>query len=221
MAIVPSGSGSVMASRATSMDALDFFPTPPWATRALCEHVLPVTKGSTAWEPAAGEGHMAHVLKEYFANVHASDVHDYGAGFDIGSFVGIGADHAECPFRPDWIITNPPFSLALEFAERSIDEAACGVALLVRSVWAESATRFERLFSVRPPWAIAQFVERVPMVKGRWDPSASTATGYAWFIWKNDAPQSETLFKWIPPGCRKSLTRTSDIERFSVQKLEA
>jgi hypothetical protein len=33
---------------------------------------------SLVWEPACAEGHMARALGEYFAEVEASDVHDYG-----------------------------------------------------------------------------------------------------------------------------------------------
>jgi hypothetical protein len=33
-------SHAVMAQRAEAKDSLDNFPTPPWATRALIEHVL-------------------------------------------------------------------------------------------------------------------------------------------------------------------------------------
>jgi hypothetical protein len=47
----------------------------------------------------------------------------------------------------------------------------------------ESSGRYEGIFSRTPPAAFAQFVERVPMVKGRLDRKASTATGYAWLIW--------------------------------------
>jgi hypothetical protein len=56
-----------------------------------------------------------------------------------------------------------------------------------RSVWAEGRDRYERLFSKKPPTMIAQFVERVPMTKGRWDPEADTATSYAWFVLHRDA----------------------------------
>jgi hypothetical protein len=47
------------------------------------------------------------------------------------------------------------------------------------------------LFRDRPPTLYAPFVERVPMVKGRWDPGASTATSYAWFVWRK-APVGST-----------------------------
>jgi hypothetical protein len=133
---VPKGSTSVMARRVEPPDSLDMFPTPPWATRALIEHVLtPAAVGDeSCWEPAAGEGHMSEVLAEYFGAVIASDVYDYGKGHMIGSLVGEGTD--VLPSRSvDWIITNLPFRHAVEFAERAIECATDGVALLVRSVW--------------------------------------------------------------------------------------
>jgi hypothetical protein len=208
-----------MAQRATPPDALDFFPTPPWATRALAECVLPKLGISLAdavvWEPASGEGHMVHVLAEYAGETWASDVHHYGPGQRVGSFVGAGPDVIERPAaRIDWIITNPPFALAEDFALRAIEEAEIGAALLVRSVWAEGGGRYERIFSKFPPLAVAQFAERVPMVKGRWNPAASTATSYAWFIWLRDACVGTQLI-WIPPGQRAQLTRADDVARFA------
>lgn len=213
----PSGNLSVMASRRSDPHALDFFPTPPWATRALFLDTVEFPFEKTrVWEPAAGEGHMAEVIRDLGCEVHASDVHDYGRGYDIGSFVGEGPDVARCPFRPDWVVTNPPFNLALEFAERGLREARRGVALLVRSVWSEGAERYARLFKINPPSIIAQFCERVPMVAGRWDPKASTATSYAWYIWfVTDGPGHRTEFCWIPPGARSRHTRNSDITRFA------
>jgi hypothetical protein len=38
-----------------------------------------------------------------------------------------------------------------------------------------------------PPTKFAHFVERVPMVKGRLDWKATTATGYAWLVWEKRA----------------------------------
>jgi hypothetical protein len=54
----------------------------------------------------------------------------------------------------------------------------------------------------------AQFVERVPMVKGRLDRKATTATGYAWFVWEHGHAKSAQLV-WIPP-CRKLLEKHAD-----------
>lgn len=223
---IPRGHTAVMANRAEPPDSLDLFPTPPWATRALCEHVISPEdmRRLIVWEPAAGMGHMSGPLAEYFAAVAVSDVFDYGLGHQIGSFVGEGADVIQGQ-TADWIITNPPFKLADDFAERAVEIATRGVALLVRSVWAEGGDRYRRLFSVRPPTIIAQFVERVPMTKGRWDPTATTATSYAWFVWAKKAclvgdqlpgeMLRGTRFVWIPPGCRKRLTKADDAARFA------
>lgn len=227
-----------MASRVEPWDGLDFFPTPPWATRALMEHVIgtPFLAGlpprGSVWEPACGMGHMSDVLAEYFARVHASDVFDYGYGYSVGSFVGgSGPDIAHCPFEADWLIFNPPFNLALQFVLRARRLARCGVAVLVRSSWIEGQRRWRGLFRQFPPTVIAQFVERVPMTKGRWDPKASTATAYSWVVWRTDegSSRSENLprttgvvsapLMWIPPGQRKLLTRPTDADRFAVRTL--
>jgi hypothetical protein len=228
---VASGGTAVMARRVEPPGSLDYFPTPPWATRALLNHVLaqtPIFRNElhSCWEPAAGEGHMAEVLREYFTHVHATDVHDYGKRYGVGSFVGEGLDVAsyspcaDCAREhaaPDWVITNPPFNLAVEFAERALREAKVGVALLVRTAWAEGAERFARLFRTTPPATIAFFVERVPMTKGRWDPNASSATSYTWFVWRQEALRLglKTTAMWIPPGQRKALERPLDRKRFA------
>jgi hypothetical protein len=91
----------------------------------------------------------------------------------------------------DWIITNPPFRLAERFALKALSLANTGVALLVRTVFIESVGRHERLFSKFKPAFVAQFTERVAIVKGRLDPKASTATGYAWVVWLK-CPTSKT-----------------------------
>ena len=220
---IASGHTAVMAQRHEPPDSLDFFPSPPWSTRALCEHVIGVDHchGRSVWEPAAGEGHMADVLAEYFGHVRASDVHDYGCHHAIGSFTGSGPDviawNNQHHSDPDWIITNPPFTLAAEFAQRAIREARHGVALLVRTAWLEGGERWRTLFSIMPPATVALFAERVPMVKGRWDPDASTATSYAWVVWRKPfmAFDPETRLVWIPPGQRKALEKPDDRKRFA------
>ena len=198
-------SHAVMAQRFEPHDSLDYFPTPLWATRALFEHCIDVA-ALPVWEPACGDGSMCRAIGEYAGAVAASDVHDYGWGHTVHDFLQ--------PFLPDgikcaeWIVTNPPFRLAQEFVERGLDIAERGIAILVRSVFIESAGRYEGLFRHRPPAIMAQFVERVPMVKGRLDRAASTATSYCWLIWTAE-PVKETRLAWIPP-CRARLERATD-----------
>lgn len=227
-------SRAVVERRSEAPDSLDFFPTPPWATRALLG-VLGQIGGyvwdeCNVWEGACGEGHMAEVLREQFARVHASDVHDYGCGYDVGSFIGVGADVAMWPYgsRPNWFITNPPFNEAETFLDRALDVAEDGVAFLLRLSWLATQGRYERVYSQRPPSKILQFTDRVPMVKGRWDPDASTATEYAWFVWEqalrwramaSNLPPHAPVF-WIPPGAPQRYSAPDDRARFAAWSLE-
>lgn len=213
-ALIPFGSTAVMSSRREPPNSLDFFPTPPWATRALLRHVLPsVLDGmhlSSAWDPCCGEGHMAEVLCEDIAIVKASDVFDYGKGYLVADF--LDADTKILP-RCDLIAMNPPFNAALAFAEKAFTQATV-VAMLLRTAWIEGEDRYSRLFRDRPPTVFAPFVERVAMLRGRWEPLASSATSYAWFVWVQGAQPRSPL--WIPPGCKRSLTRPADAARFGA-----
>lgn len=203
-------SHAVMAQRVEPTDSSDDFPTQPWATRALIEHVLEDRRTlhkKTCLEPACGAGHMAKVLNEYFGNVDCSDAHRYGYG-DIRDFL----KHPFAPRSVDWVITNPPFVLAEEFVLRSLDIAREGVAIFARSVFIESVKRYRNLFERTPPSKFAQFTERVPLVKGRLDPNVTTATSYAWLVWEKKASNDWPRLMWIPP-CRKKLERKSDYDQ--------
>ena len=194
-----------MQQRSEPHDSLDDFPTPPWATRAICEHLLlagqPLDHCS-AREPAANRGYMVRALNDYFASVEASDIHDYGAGYPVSDYL-FGSDQP----MVDWTFCNPPFRLAEQFIERAARTSRHGFAMLVRTSFVEGVGRYERLFSINPPSIVAQFVERVPMVKGRYDPKASTATSYCWLVWIDG--EDDTRFEWIAP-CRRKLERPGD-----------
>ncbi len=210
----PKGHSAVMAARHEPPDSLDYFPTPPWATRALCEHLLGpewFLKDKSVWEPACGEGHMARVLWEYFSDVHSSDIFDYGHGAIYDFTTGLQCmTFSEPPVtNPDWIITNPPFKTAPDFIRLALLEAKIGVAMLVRTQFLEGQTRYHELFSKFPPISIGQFTERVPMHKGKLTATGSTATAYCWLVWHIHRGRSAPQFRWIPP-CRKQLERPED-----------
>lgn len=209
-------SHAVMAQRVEARDSLDDFPTPPWATRALIEHVIGADqqlKRLSCLEPACGAGHMAKVLEEYFGEVWSGDIYDYGYG-QVRDFLRTPTPAGEV----DWVVTNPPFRHAEEFARKGLNIARLGVAILTRTVFIESVGRYERLFKSNPPTYFAQFTERVPMVKGRLDRKASTATGYCWLVWLKASKTTATQVAWIPP-CRKKLERAADYDLPKVPAL--
>lgn len=218
-------SSAVMQQRSEPHDSLEDFPTPPWATRAVCEWIRQhAALGTSCREPAANRGFMVRPLDEVFPLVLASDIFDYGCGFEQFDF--LFDPHLE---QVDWTITNPPFRLADQFIRRALETSSLGVAVFVRSAFAEGMTRYRELFSVMPPSDILQFSERVVLHKGRLvDPDVkekvwskkkqkyvwrlpSTATAYCWMIWRKDASQADTRFHWIAP-CRSLLTCEGDYD---------
>jgi hypothetical protein len=219
--LLPNAARAIAPTRREPDDSLDFFPTPPFATRALLERVLPhlgVSKIESAWDPAGGEGHIAEVLREYCPAVHASDLFDYGYRVPGQSLVPVGDFLAHGPATApidDWIITNPPFGdLALRFVVHALSLAP-NVAMFFRSQWAvEGIERWDTVFRDRPPTLCAFFVERVPLAKGRFDPEGSTLTAYCWLVWQRGESARPPF--WIPPGCRDVLTRADDAERFTT-----
>ena len=204
-------SHAVMAQRKEPHDSLDFFPTPLWATRALCRELNGIGQNLylySCWEPACGNGAMARPLAEYFKTVDASDVHDYGFGLYNLDFLlpGLSVKGA------DWIITNPPFRLAADFALMAIERADIGVALLVRSVWLESAERYHTIFNKIPPSHVFQFSGRVAIHKDVLAEKGSTATAYSWVVWRKPLTKGphDTILRWIPPTARKELEKPGD-----------
>lgn len=199
---------------------LDLFPTPPWGTRALFKHVFPAlqlpSRIRTAWEPAAGFGHMSDPLSEFCQSVLATDIYPYGPHLDAVLDFRLADSSASLV---DWVITNPPFDHSFEFLEAALKIARKGVAFLVRLAWLESQSRYHSLWTQTPPTVVAAFTERLPMCLGGWDPKLSTATAYAWYIWVRDGSgkwpvvQQHPFFIptfLIPPGCRESLTLETD-----------
>jgi hypothetical protein len=164
------------------------------------------------WEPACGEGHMGKVIK------------DFATGLVIALIFSITGTARLRTIFSMMIRSCGLSGLSPTRHSRWRASSHCGrsiwrtKALLVRTQWIEGIGRYEKLFRDRPPTIYAPFVERVPMVKGRWDPDASTATSYAWFVWLNGASGS-TRVLWTPPGCRRELARPDDVARFAAWSL--
>lgn len=214
-----------MQQRHEAPDSLEDFPTPPWATRALCEFLLsiglPLGK-LTGWEPCCNRGFMVKPMREYLASVRASDVMRYPDWTldDEPELIDFATTGYTEPMV-DLIFGNPPFNLAEMFIAIARCRSRVACAMLVRGAFTEGERRYARLYSKRPPDFELKFSERVVMLKGRLiqsgavDPfaekpgtKASTATSYVWLIWLADG-DADTRARWVPPS-RRRLEREGD-----------
>lgn len=156
----------------------DFYATPPEATRALLAVERKWLPGGTIWEPACGDGAIARVLLEAGYNVYVTDLVDRGFSEGNINFLTTNIDP-----RAAAIITNPPFKLAREFVEASLQRAPY-VAMLLRLAFLEGAAR-KPWFEAAPLARVHVASRRLPMMHrdGWTGPKAGSAVCHAWFVW--------------------------------------
>lgn len=193
--------------------AIDFYGTPPWASRAGAEIAKELWPDAhVVREPACGMMSMAGPLEEYFPQVLPSDVFAHMPDTPIKDFF----DLAQWPDEPDCdlILTNPPFVTAGEFLRLALQRARLGVGVLVRTVWVESADRYELFAGSRPCTHIGFFSERVAMQLGPWEPEATSATSYSWLFWDVSGRLQPLPPRWIGPGTKDRLWRKDDAAKY-------
>lgn len=156
------------------------YETPPCAVEALLR-VEQLPRG--IWEPAAGRGAIANVLRGAGHLVIASDITTYDFPLDFER------DFLTMPVAPigvELVLTNPPYRFATEFVARAL--ALCPrVIMLCRLAFLESAKRAPILDGGQLA-RIHVFVKRLPMMhRDGWaGPRASSAMPFAWFCWSRD-----------------------------------
>jgi hypothetical protein len=152
----------------------DLYETPEWVTEAL---LVWLEVKLNIWEPAAGSGKMARVLKVAGHNVHSTDI---DRGQDFFSIWPVLMGH-------NAIITNPPYDLAAEFCGRALRlmEPVNGlVAMLLRTDFDNAKSRTHL---VRDCPAFAKklvLMKRICwFVEADGKPKASPSFNHAWYIW--------------------------------------
>lgn len=203
----PRVDSNIFVRRNTNYDEhKDDFPTPPWAVRAFFKYVAPELIGQSLIfnEPACGRGFMVKVLKEHKFKVLASDIVDYKKGFKQEDYL------LAKPKNYDVMLTNPPYQYANEFVMKALGEAKIGVAILLRTIWLESVTRYEQLFGPNPPTRVVVFSRRMQAAHGRLVRGGGAMMSHSWFWWDKRCPRKPTTLLWIPPDAQKLLDRESD-----------
>lgn len=147
----------------------DFYPTPSDVTVTLLRF-LELPKETVIWEPACGEMDMVLVMQQEGYSVVATDI-KHGNDF-------LSMTLPEC----DWIITNPPFSLADKFIERCIEHQK-PFALLLKSQYWHARKRY-RLFFENPPTAVCPLTWRPDFLFKKHEKRSAPLMDVMWCIWE-------------------------------------
>ncbi len=170
---------------AKTRKASDLYPTPPEVTVALMRF-LKLPWGTIVWEPAFGDGDMAKALFECGVTVHGTDI---CSGYDF-----LKIDRPEGSF--DWIITNPPFSLADEFICHAAEIGKPFAMLLKAQYW--HAAKRAQLFREIPPSYVLPLTWRPDFLFKERDgkKGASPLMDVMWCVWLTPQMQGvQTVFK--------------------------
>lgn len=176
----------------------DFYATNPKAVDMLLEKEKFYGR---CLEPCVGQGHIADVIKvkSDCADVIGLDLVDRGyENTIVNDFLKWSTDK-----RFDSIITNPPYSIAAEFAEKGLSLLNDGgkMAMFLKLQFLEGAKRKE-FFEKYPPKYIYVFRNR--MATWKLGSPINPNTGkkwcevicFAWFIWEKGS-KTEPIIRWL------------------------
>ena len=186
----------------------DFYATDPKAVhKLLLKYSI---NGSEILEPCIGNGNIANAIKDFYnnkgLNVTGVDIVDRGyPNTIVHDYLTWKTDK-----KFDCIITNPPYSLAKEFVEKSMTLLNDGydedgypngqLIMFLKIQFLEGAKRKE-LFEKYPPKYIYVFRNRMSTWNNgeplgpngkRW----ATTMCHAWFIWEKGS-KTEPIVRWL------------------------
>lgn len=126
--------------------------------------------------------------------------HSYSPGMSAVSQAVMDFLTENYPEKFNNVITNPPFSLAKEFAEKALEVSTGKVILFAKIQFLEGRQRKD-FFATHPPKAVYVFSKRVnPLRNGlevdeNGKPWSSTMC-FAWFVWEHGYT-GEPCIRWI------------------------
>lgn len=133
------------------------------------------------WDPAAGRGNILKAFR--------------GRGLSIrGTDISTGTDFLRTRRTVDCIITNPPYSIAEKFLDKSFGLAKLKVAFLLRLQFLEGIGRFNRIFKSRPPTRVWVFPDRIGMGGHK-----GGMVAHAWLVWELILPERMSSIHWLDP----------------------
>lgn len=159
----------------------------------------------TILEPAAGQGHISTILVDRYTSseINSTDLVNRGSSFDNVNIEG-GVDflNREPGFKGikyDYVITNPPFSLAREFIDTSL-EISDKVFIFAKLQFLEGKARKDWFKGVPLKYVYVYSHRANPWRNGeehdengkRW----SSTMAFAWYVFDKEY-SGEPIIRWI------------------------
>lgn len=177
----------------------DFYATDPIAVKKLLTSYSGID--GLILEPCVGQGHIAEAIKNFYTNpreIVGVDIVNRG----YPNTIVVDFLKWETDQKFDSIISNPPYSLAMEFVEKGMELLNNDgvMAMFLKIQFLEGSKRKE-MFEKYPPKYIYVFRNRMATWKDgqpkdhngkRW----ATTMCHAWFIWEKGSV-TEPVIRWL------------------------
>ena len=177
----------------------DYYATNPKALTMLLEKYI--LNGKQFLEPCVGEGYLVEELKKHYDNIEVDSLDIVNRGYPntiVTDFLTYKTDK-----KYDVIVTNPPYSLAQQFIEKSMSLLSDNgqIAMFLKIQFLEGGKR-KNFYEKFPPKYIYVFRNRMatwnngqeinPETGKKW----STTMCHAWYIWEKGS-KSEPIIRWL------------------------
>ena len=174
-------------NRGSKRNDSDFYATPKTCIQNFLNH-YGIINGNIL-EPSAGNGNIVSVLKQqgntYITalEIREEELESLKQIADkvmIGDFLKFNSTE-----KYNYIIGNPPYSLAQEFIEKCFEIADENtiIIMLLRTAFLESQKRYN--FWQKHPVSKLYVLSQRPSFTGK----GTDATSYSWFVWDNSGIQ--------------------------------
>lgn len=177
----------------------DYYPTPYSMTQQFIDNFLKKNdwdKGYFSFlDPATGEARA--VEKVFNNNGYSCDGTDIIFGDDFLKTNPVKKLSNRTEIKYDWIVTNPPYSLADEFVEQARKNSKHGFAMLLRTNFLSGQKRFEdgRFRDLKHVFIFTRMTDLKSEL--REDGKYKTAMiVYAWFVWEHNY-NGKPMIDWI------------------------
>lgn len=178
--------GDVSIADTGERNDFDFYPTPGFMTRSLL-HFHPAIKGRTVLEPCSGQDHITTVLRAAGCPVVTNDIdRRHPAMLHLDATLG---ELWTCqPFDwtgcTEWVITNPPFNVAMPILEHALEHATVGVAFLLRKTFLEPTDDRGPWLQEHPPTRV------IGLPRYSFRGAGSDSVSCDWMIWEKEPDRS-------------------------------
>lgn len=183
----------------------DLYVTPYSITEQLFE-VEKFDKSKIVLEPACGKFAIVHVLEKYFNN---GNIRYFDIDKESMRWIDFLSIEIELWNNINYIITNPPFSLAGKFIEKAKQLYQEKICFLLPLSYLHGQKRYkQKIFS---ELKCVYVFTRYPLLTDTIRPDGKYKTGmivYAWYVWEKGW-NKEPVIRWIDN--QKYILKTGEI----------